>query len=117
MHATVTFRRQALESVGGYDVSPRHAKITTVYLRITRRFPAHQHDGWWRNIECTPSKCTMMLKTTRRVLWLSANSFEETVSMSKLSRTGIKYFEECFGKRIISRIKEDWRSPAGRKTS
>jgi len=36
---------------------------------------------------------------------------------SKLSRTGIKYFEECYGKRIISRIKEDWRSPVGRKTS
>jgi len=29
MHVTVTFRRQALESIGGYDVWPQHAKITT----------------------------------------------------------------------------------------
>ena len=44
MHApTAMFRRRALEAVGGYDTSLSACEDYDLYLKIARRFPAHQH--------------------------------------------------------------------------
>jgi SAM-dependent methyltransferase len=43
MHATVLFRRAAVEAIGGYDESLDACEDFELYLRLTRRFPVRQH--------------------------------------------------------------------------
>ena len=44
MNATVIFRRDALDAVGGFDPSLPACEDYDVYLKIARRFPARCHD-------------------------------------------------------------------------
>jgi glycosyltransferase involved in cell wall biosynthesis len=43
-HATVVFRRQVLEIIGGFDPALEACEDYDLYLRIARRFPAYTHE-------------------------------------------------------------------------
>ena len=113
MHATAMFRRRALEDVGGYDTSLPACEDYDLYLKIARRFPAHQHARLVAEYRMHPGQMSvrlrMMLKTAKRVLLAQRKFVEENPTYTKAIKTGIKNFEECYGNLMLDRVKEDWR--------
>ena len=107
------FRRRALEAVGGYDTSLPACEDYDLYLKIARRFPAHQHARLVAEYRMHPGQMSvrlrMMLKTAKRVLLAQRKFVRGNAIYTKAIKTGIKNFEECYGNLMLDRVKEDWR--------
>ena len=101
MHATAMFRRRALEAVGGYDTSLPACEDYDLYLKIARRFPAHQHARLVAEYRMHPgqmsARLSMMLKTAKRVLLAQRKFVQKNAIYARAIKTGIKNFEECYG--------------------
>jgi glycosyltransferase involved in cell wall biosynthesis len=113
MHATAMFRRRALEAVGGYDTSLPACEDYDLYLKIARRFPAHQHARLVAEYRMHPGQMSvrlrMMLNSAKRVLLAQRKFVRENRIYTRAIKTGIKNFEECYGNLMLDRVKEDWR--------
>ena len=113
MHATAMFRRPALEAVGGYDTSLPACEDYDLYLKIARRFPAHQHARLVAEYRMHPGQMSarlrMMLKTAKRVLLAQRKFVRGNAIYTKAIKTGIKNFEECYGNLMLDKVKQDWR--------
>jgi glycosyltransferase involved in cell wall biosynthesis len=113
MHATAMFRRSALQAVGGYDTSLPACEDYDLYLKIARRFPAHQHARLVAEYRMHSGqmsvRLSMMLKTAKRVLLGQREYVRGNAIYSKAINTGIRNFEECYGNLMLDRIKQDWR--------
>ena len=119
MHATVMFRRSALEAVGGYDNSLPACEDYDLYLRIARRFPSHQHGRLVAEYRMHPGQMSvrsrMMLRAAKRVLLAQRGLVRGNPVYSQAIKSGIRDFEECYGNMMMDRIKEDWRTPGRKK--
>ena len=117
MHATVMFRRSALEAVGGYDISLPACEDYDLYLKIARRFPAHQYARLVAEYRMHPGQMSarlrMMLNAAKRVLLAQRKFVRGNAIYTKAIKTGIKNFEECYGNFMLDQVKQDWRM--GRK--
>jgi glycosyltransferase involved in cell wall biosynthesis/peptidoglycan/xylan/chitin deacetylase (PgdA/CDA1 family) len=120
MHATVMYRREAIEREQGFDVSLGACEDYDLYLRIARNSDVGCHDkviAEYRQHEANMTKTSgLMLKTSISVLnsqWRHAKSRE----YRKALHSGLKFSRDYFGGQLIDDLnfelhERDWRHAA-----
>lgn len=104
MPATVLYRRDALEAVGGFDPSLRSCEDYDLYLRIARRYPVHYHPavvalyrkhggGMSRNLD-------RMLQTSLTVLRRQRAHVRGSTAYTRAWEEGAEFWKGYYGGRL-----------------
>jgi len=108
MHATVMYRRTALEAVGGFDPSLPACEDYDLYLRLARKYPIGRHDklvAEYRQHGTNMSRNTaLMLKTVLDVLrsqWKYAKTDKE---YKKAYKIGVRSWQEFYGELLVIQL-------------
>jgi SAM-dependent methyltransferase len=109
MHATVAYRREVIESVGGFDVRLPACEDYDLYLRIARHFPVARHDevvADYRIHEANMSgDAAMMLECTLRVLRAQRSHMAKDAEALAAYKQGTRFWQRYYGRRIIEQLK------------
>ncbi|MEX2382392.1 MAG: glycosyltransferase [Opitutales bacterium] len=101
MHATVMYRRDILESVGGFNTSLPACEDYDVYLQIARRFPVAHHEKvvaeYYIHGENMSANLALMLATVLRVLQKQKDYIRHRSNYRKSYRMGIRAWKEYYG--------------------
>jgi glycosyltransferase involved in cell wall biosynthesis/SAM-dependent methyltransferase len=110
MHATVMFRREILELVGGFDQSLRVCEDFDIYLRIVRSHPVCCHESvvaeYRRHPASISNDTTLMLKTALRVLRSQTQYIKTDTRYREAYRTGKRFWKELYGGDLIKDLKQ-----------
>jgi len=108
MNGTVMFRRDILESVGGFDTLLTACEDYDVYLRTARIFPIYCHNTFvaeYRKHAMNMSgDAELMLRTVLFVLgsqWMYA---KEDIQYRKAYNAGIRHAKYFYGVRLVKQI-------------
>jgi glycosyltransferase involved in cell wall biosynthesis len=112
MHATVMYRRVALEAVGGFDPSLAACEDYDMYLRLAREFPVvrydevvaeyRQHAG---NMSRDPA---FMLQTALAVLRAQWRHAKASPSYRRAYRTGSRGWQAHYGAQLLTQAAYSW---------
>jgi glycosyltransferase involved in cell wall biosynthesis len=115
MHATVLFRREALESVAGFDRRLRACDDYDIYLRIASRMPVHCHDQFvaeYRQHGANTSRnWRLMLRSTvgpHRRQWQAVRGRSD---LETSWRSGRRNWQAEYGDRLVAEVARDIRVP------
>lgn len=105
MHATVMYRRSALESVGGFDASLKACEDYDMYLRISRIYPIYYHNAliaeYRQHDDNMSGNFELMLETSLAVL-NSQWKYVEGNGQGRLSyRKGVRFWMMLWGGKLI----------------
>ncbi len=122
MHATVIYRRSALEEVGGFDVSLRACEDYDLYLRISRRFPVVRHGELVAEYRLHGGTMTrnlpLMLSHTISVLRRQRSYVARRPAYAEAYRQGIAFWQHYYGDQLVAeivrniRMRQNWRDVA-----
>jgi hypothetical protein len=105
MHATVLFRREALERVSGFDPSLRACDDYDSYLRIASRMAVHCHDGLvaeYRQHESNTSlNWGLMLQSTVRPLRAQRRNVRGSRELEAALRRGVRHWQRLYGRPLL----------------
>lgn len=108
MHATVIYRRDALEGAGGFDASLPVCEDYDLYLRIARQHQIAQHDriiAEYRRHDASMSRNSpKMLATVLTILQSQSKYIESNAQYEAAYRTGVRFWKEFYGLRSLRRI-------------
>jgi len=109
MHATVMYRRAALESVGGFDASMRASEDYDLYFRITQKFAVCHHDrivAEYRQHNTNMTRNSgLLLKstlTTLRAQWKYARTNQ---SYKEAYKAGTKFWRNWYGNPLLDEVR------------
>ena len=112
MHATVTYRRDVIENVGGFNASLLACEDYDLYLRIARLFPVAQHDEIVADYRIHGANMsrrhTTMLSCALQVLREQRQNFENQLAFTAY-KTGIISWRNYFGRKILKGLKAEVR--------
>jgi glycosyltransferase involved in cell wall biosynthesis len=112
MHATVMYRRSALEAAGGFDVSLPACEDYDLYLRLARRHPALRHDtvvAEYRQHDRNMSRdLELMLKTVLRVLGAQWRWARERPAHRRGYRAGRRAWQLHYGEMLHEEMVRRW---------
>lgn len=101
MHATVLYRRAALQAVGGFDEGLKRCEDYELYLRITLAFPVHEHSGLiahYRQHESNMSRDSgAMLRAALRVLKMQKPHVRGNPELRRAVRSGVAIWRDYYG--------------------
>jgi glycosyltransferase involved in cell wall biosynthesis len=105
MHATVIYRRSALDAVNGFDASFAACEDYDLYLRVTRNLPIHCHGelvAEYRQHNSNMSyEAGLMLKTSLRALGSQWKYVKGNKQAEKAYRDGMKNWRAYYGQRLL----------------
>jgi glycosyltransferase involved in cell wall biosynthesis len=105
MHATVIYRRSALEAVSGFDTSFAACEDYDLYLRVTRNLPIHCHGelvAEYRQHSANMSdEAGLMLKTSLRAVGSQWKYVRGNKQAEEAYREGMKNWRHYYGKRLL----------------
>lgn len=110
------YRRQALESVGGFSLTCAAAEDYDMYLRLARRFPIAQHDA--TVVQAVVHDANMhrdfalMLKETVLALQRERPNVRAHQAYRSAYRQGLRTWRETYGVDLARKIVRELRSPA-----
>jgi GT2 family glycosyltransferase len=108
MHATVMYRRDVLESVGGFDTSLRACEDYDLYLRIARISLICCHDktiAEYRIHDANMSRnAALMLKTSMAVLRSQWKYAKADRKYKKACESGMRLFRSDYGEKLFVQI-------------
>lgn len=108
MHATVIYRRSALEEIGEFDVSLRACEDYDMYLRLARRYPAAQHQSLvaeYRLHDGSMSRDpTLMLRHSISVLRRERPYVKGRPPYAEAYREGIAFWQHYYGDQLVVEI-------------
>ena len=115
MHATVLFRREALERVGGFDRSLRACDDYDVYLRIARRMPVSTHEALiaeyrWHGAN-TSFNWRLMLRSTLGPLRAQWRNVRGNPELEAAYRTGVRHWQQYYGRPLLAETLAALRRP------
>jgi glycosyltransferase involved in cell wall biosynthesis len=115
MHATVLFRRDALERVGGFDRRLRACDDYDIYLRIARTQPAYCHDRTvaeyrWHGGN-TSLNWRLMLRSTVGPLRAQRRYVRGNPALETEYRTGRRAWQRRYGDPLLAETLGDLRKP------
>ena len=115
MHATVLFRKEALESVSGFDRSMRACDDYEIYLRIAREKPVYCHDRTvaeyrWHGAN-TSLNWRLMLRSTLRPLRAQWRHAKGNVELEAAYRRGLLHWERRYGRPLLAETLAGLRNP------
>ena len=108
MNATVMFRRDILESIGGFDASLAACEDYDVYLRTARIFPIHCHNKfvaeYRKHVANMSGDAELMLRTVVFVVGSQWKYAEEDKRYRKAYNAGIRHAKYFYGIRLVKQI-------------
>ena len=108
MHATVIYRREALERAGGFDTSLAACEDYDLYLRLAKRFPIYHHDEVVAEYcihEANMSRNTrLMLKNALAVLRSQWQDIKQNQRYRQAYKLGIKAWKEYYSRALIKQV-------------
>ena len=115
MHATVLFRRDALERVGGFDRRLRACDDYDIYLRIARTQPAYCHDRTvaeyrWHGGN-TSLNWRLMLRSTVGPLRAQRRYVRGNPDLETEYRAGRRAWQRQYGDPLLAETLGDLRKP------
>jgi glycosyltransferase involved in cell wall biosynthesis len=120
MGATVLYRRDVFDSVGGFKTNLRAAEDYDLYLRIARLFPCYHYDqivAEYRKYGTSVTKdLTVMLGTTISVLRSQRKYISGDKKYEEAYRAGLRSWRECYGEPLYLRtargmwVLSEWKS-------
>ncbi len=115
MHATVLFRRDAIEAVGGFDRRLRACDDYDIYLRIARLMPAACHEGlvaeYRRHGDNTSFNWGLMLRSTVGPLRSQWAHVRGNAALEGAYRAGIRGWQKSYGAPLLAQTLGDLRQP------
>jgi glycosyltransferase involved in cell wall biosynthesis len=113
MHATVMYKRDTLELIGGFDARLPACEDYDVYLRITRRFPIVGHENvvaeYRRHGNNMSLDSPMMLAAALRVLESQRAYVDENANYKVAYASGIRFWKHFYGVRCLRKIARELR--------
>jgi glycosyltransferase involved in cell wall biosynthesis len=118
MHATVMYRRDVFDLVGGFDTSVNGAEDYDMYLRIARRFPIYGHGrlvAEYRGHDANMSyNSALMLINSVSVLRAQRKYAKTDKPYRKAYATGMGLWKGWYGDPLVSEVRaciraHDWR--------
>jgi glycosyltransferase involved in cell wall biosynthesis len=104
MHATVMFRRDAFEDVGGYDESLRVCEDYELYFRMVKDFAGLGHGkvvaAYRRHAGNLSRNSVLMLRTTLKVLRAQRPHLRDKEDRDAY-RTGTRRYQNHFGHNVV----------------
>lgn len=111
---SVMFRRVVFDKMSAFDTSLRACEDYDLYLRVTRRFPVHNHDvliGEYRrhttNLSDDP---IMMLSSVLRVLHAQKRQLPRGTPDRAAYQRGVRRHQEVYGNQIVTAVRSAARS-------
>ena len=109
MHATVTYRRSVLESVGGFDARRKACEDYDLYLRITRNFSVKNHPAVvaeYRQHEANMSRDhKLMMETSLSVLRSQWKLVKRNQRETEAYKEGIKFWRDYCARGLIKQAR------------
>jgi glycosyltransferase involved in cell wall biosynthesis len=109
MHATVMYRRSALEAVGGFDTSIRACEDYDLYLRVARKFSVFQHNRLIAEYRQHGTNTTrdfgLMLRSALTVLGTQRKSAKENQHYEQAYKRGVEYWHKWYGDPLVAEAK------------
>lgn len=115
MHGTYMYRRDVLESVGGFDTSLRFCEDSDLHLRIGRKFPVYCHDkvvAEWRHGHTSPlykststRNPTRMLNASVAVLRSQWSHVKGDKRYEEALKRGIESCQDFYGMQLVYEIR------------
>ena len=119
MHATVMFRREILDRVGGFDNTLRVCEDFDLYLRIVREHPVSCHGAvvaeYRRHGSNVSSHSAKMLKTALRVLRSQWPYVKSHVRYREAYFAGLRFWKSYYGLELVQQIKQAARTNRPRR--
>ena len=108
MHATVIYRRLALEEIGGFDGCLRACEDYDVYLRLTREFPVARHESlvaeYRLHDESMSGDPALMLRGSISVLRRQWPYVRQRPAFAQAYRQGIAFWQHYYGDQLVAEI-------------
>jgi glycosyltransferase involved in cell wall biosynthesis len=105
MHATVLYRRCALQSVGGFDVRLGRCEDYEIYLRLTRKFPVREHASVVAHYRWHDGNMSRdhgaMLNAAVDVLKMQKPHLRGDAELRRAARRGIAIWRQYYGERMF----------------
>jgi len=106
MHATVLFRREAIESVSGFDAKLKACDDYDIYLRISRLMPVFCHDRIvaeyrWHGANAS-FNWRRMLRSTLGPLRAQRRHVRGNRELTEAYRTGVRSWQELYGEPLVT---------------
>ncbi|MBX6332622.1 MAG: glycosyltransferase [Gemmatimonadaceae bacterium] len=112
MLATVLFRRDIVERLGGFSTTLRAGEDYDLLLRMTRQFPAYEHTALvaeYRRYERYGSSMSRdparMLRNTMRVLAAQRPYVRGRARHEAALRSGVRFFQDYYGGELIDQLR------------
>jgi glycosyltransferase involved in cell wall biosynthesis len=110
MHATVLYRRECLEAIGGFDASLKACEDYDVYLRMSQRYPiACQPEliaDYRRHRHNMSHNAPMMLATALKVLRKQKSYIGSNEKWQKSFRNGISNIKQYYLLEHLRRVRK-----------
>ncbi|MCQ3937016.1 MAG: hypothetical protein DPW18_08230 [Chloroflexi bacterium] len=112
MHATVAYRREALEAVGGFNPSLPACEDYDLYLRIARRYPVTVHHDLiadYRLHDLNMSRDPgLMLKTVLAVMKSNWDDVRANETYREAYRAGVTSWREYYSGKFFDQLTRQW---------
>ncbi len=119
MHATVMYRREAVEQAGGFDPTLPACEDYDLYLRIARDLPVHQHEAVvaeYRRYDGNMSRdLGLMLGTVLRVLRAQEPHVRADGRRQEAYRDGLAIWRAYYGDELLRQLKTHLGMPRARR--
>jgi glycosyltransferase involved in cell wall biosynthesis/SAM-dependent methyltransferase len=113
MHATVMFRREALERVNGFDASLRRCEDFDVYLRIARQHSVCCHAGVVGEYRMHAANASgdraLMLRAALRVLRAQWPYVQADAHHKKAYAVGMRFWKTYYGLELLEQVRRSFR--------
>ena len=110
MHATVMYRRSAIEAVGGFDRDLKSCEDYDLYLRLTRLWPIARHDAviaeYRRHDRNKSSDPERILRYSTMALRKQRPLVRDDAAMYAAYRDGMRAWQRWFLHRLAARARE-----------
>jgi glycosyltransferase involved in cell wall biosynthesis len=114
MHATVMYRRAALDSAGGFDTSLRACEDYDLYLRMARSFPVHSHRAIvaeYRQHDANMSKdYILMMETSLSVLRSQWKYVKGDQKRREAYKEGIRFWQDYCARGLVKQLRGSLRA-------
>ncbi|SRR6266446_3527033 len=121
MHATVLYRREALERLGGFDPSLAAGEDYDLYLRVARQAPIvchHELVAEYRRHDANMSlNAALMLSASLRVLARQRKHVRGHTHLEEAYREGLTFWRRVYGESLLDEVSMRMRTGVSKRTT
>ncbi|NOH01800.1 MAG: glycosyltransferase [Chloroflexi bacterium] len=112
MHATVAYRREVLEAVGGFNPSLPACEDYDLYLRIARKYPVSVHQDLIADYRLHSQNMSrdpgLMLKTVLAVMKSNWDDVRANETYREAYWAGVRSWREYYSEKFFGQLTQQW---------